>query len=225
MSRLVIDNVALKGDSLVRLFLSKLHLICLVLTIAQFMVPKAEAQDSRLDVYIGYSLLRPNLPGDIGGSDATTERLGQFILNNVLGWNAGATVRVTDFLGVTADFSGYYRSLDPIDIDGSDVEANLSIHSFLFGPRFVRRGQLMRPFAHALFGFGRLDATAKADSESTEFDDTNFAGSIGGGLDVVVHPKVSIRAIQIDYFPLRQSFRETLTLNNFRWGTGIVFRF
>jgi hypothetical protein len=178
-----------------------------------------------VEAYGGYSILRPNLPSDIGGSDASVERFGQFILNNVLGWNAGATVNITNVFGVTADLSGYYRSLGTIDIDGSDVSADLSVHSFLFGPQFSWSGERVRPFARALFGFGMLDASAEVDGEASDFDESTFAAAVGGGLDVVVHPRVFIRPIQFDYFPVRHSNGESLTFNNFRWGTGVVIRF
>lgn len=181
------------------------------------------AQDSlaRVEVYGGYSLLRPNLPAKLGGGDASTEKLAEFVLGNVLGWNGGATVNLGRSIGITADLSGYYKSIDA-RVEGSDLQANARLHTFLFGPRFTRRGERVRPFAHALFGFGRVSGSARKDRESESISKTGFAAAAGGGVDFVVHKNVSIRAIQFDYFPVRNSNGETLTFNNVRWGTGVV---
>lgn len=102
---------------------------------------------ARVEVYGGYSLLRPNLPAKIGGGDPSVEKLAEFVLGNVLGWNGGATVNLGRSVGITADVSGYYKSIDA-RVEGSDVQASARLHSFLFGPRFTRRGERVRPFAH-----------------------------------------------------------------------------
>jgi len=187
------------------------------------LTPAAEAQQAlpRVETYGGYSLLRPNLPASIGDGDPAAEKLGEFVLGNILGWNAGATINVGRSLGITADFAGYYKSIDA-EIEGRGVQASGKLHTFLFGPRFIHSGERLRPFAQALFGFGRLSGKAEVDSDSETVKKTGFAAAAGGGLDVVVHRNVAIRAIQFDYFPVRNSNGETLTFNNVRWGTGVV---
>jgi hypothetical protein len=62
-------------------------------------------------------------------------------------------------------------------------------------------------------------------SDEVEFDETGFAASAGGGVDVVAHRNVAVRAIEFDYFPYRNSTGDTFTFNNFRWRSGVVFQF
>lgn len=201
----------------------KLHSVSVMaFCIIIFFTATAHAQltSTRLEAYGGYSLLRPNLPKNIGGSDPSVEQLGQTLLGNVLGWNGGLTANITNSFGVTADLSGYYKKLD---IDDEDVHANLKLHTFLFGPRFTRRGETVRPFAHALFGFGHASAKLREDSDSENLSRTLFAAAVGVGLDIAVRPNFAIRVIQFDYFPVRNSETKSLTFQNIRWGTGVVF--
>ena len=217
MNRLVkVLNVALRKEIFCAGSLVFLSLL--------FSAVDAAAQDkARFETYGGYSLLRLKLPGTFQGED--TEIL-QSIVGTMLGWNAGVTANITNNFGITGDVSGYYRKLAG-NLDGSNTRASANIHSFLAGPRFSGSGEKVRPFVHALFGMGRVGASATFDSDSESFDNTGFAMSFGGGLDVVVSPKVAIRPIQFDFFPTRQTNPDlgitTITLKNLRFGTGVVF--
>lgn len=55
---------------------------------------------------------------------------------------------------------------------------------------------------------------------SYNFSKTGFAAAIGGGLDVNVAKRLSIRAIQVDYDPVRL---DQFTSNNVGIGSGIIF--
>src|SRR5215813_2121438 len=55
------------------------------------------------------------------------------------GWNSGANLNITRWLGATADFSGVYSS-------GSNL------YTYTFGPTVSTRRHNFSPFAHALFG-------------------------------------------------------------------------
>ncbi len=73
-----------------------------------------------------------------------------------------------------------------------------------------------------------------------DFEDSGFAAAIGGGLDIHLSKRVDVRAIQVDYNPMRFDFTDfgavgipgtptplgepKRTLHNFRIGIGIVFR-
>jgi hypothetical protein len=52
------------------------------------------------------------------------------------------------------------------------------------------------------------------------FSDNGLAGVIGGGLDIKVNNSIQIRAIQVDYNPIRIGGQ---TDHNIRLGAGIVF--
>jgi opacity protein-like surface antigen len=197
----------------------------LVVLLGLSFAANASAQDkSRFELYGGYSVLRVNLPDTVDGTDT---KVFQSVIGSLLGWNGGLTANITPNFGITSDFSGYYRKLQA-DLDGDDVSANANLHGFLFGPRFSGSGPKARPFAHALFGLGRVAGSASVDGDDADFSNTGFAMAFGGGVDFVITEKVSIRAIQFDYFPTRQSGEninqsKSLTLNNFRFGTSIVF--
>jgi len=97
-----------------------------------------------------------------------------------------------------------------------------------------------KPFAHALAGFGRTSADlSQFDNSLEDFHDTGFAAALGGGLDIRVARHFDVRAIQLDYNPMRFDFSDfgvtgipgtptftgqrKRTLNNFRIGVGVVF--
>ncbi|MBI3933840.1 MAG: outer membrane beta-barrel protein [Acidobacteria bacterium] len=181
----------------------------------------------RVEVFGGYSILHPNIPADIGGGGAEGEaaaEIGEFALGNLLGWGASVTVNVNRVLGITADFSGHYKDLD-VSFEGDRVDANADLHTFLFGPKITIRNERVSPFVHALFGFGRVGASGSVNGDSSEFEETGFAASVGGGVDVLAHSNVAVRAIEFDYFPYRTGNGDTFTFNNVRLCSGVVFRF
>ena len=201
------------------------HTGSLVLLCSLFLsVVNATAQDkARFETYGGYSLLRLKLPDTFQGEDT---KILQSIVGTMLGWNAGVTANVTNNFGITGDVSGYYRKLEGA-LDGDNAKATAKIHSFLVGPRFSGNQEKVRPYAHALFGMGKVSGSATVDSDEGSFGNSGFAMAFGGGLDVVVSPKIAIRPFQFDFFPTRQKNEElgisTITLKNLRFGTGVVF--
>ena len=89
----------------------------------------------------------------------------------------------------------------------------------------------VKPFAHALLGAGyerynvsnfqcspTPNCTGAFDATFTR---TGFAAGVGGGLDVRISNRIQIRAIQLDYNPVKQSYGPTD--QNARIGAGIVF--
>jgi hypothetical protein len=101
-------------------------------------------------------------------------------------------------------------------------------------------GPTFKPWGHILAGLANqkircegadCDLTINPPPPSgTVFEETNnsFSMVFGGGLDIKVHPRVDIRAIQFDYNPIffggSQEFDlSDRTQNNWRIGFGIVF--
>ena len=185
----------------------------------------ASAQDfNRIEVFGGYSILRPNLPSSLFVEPGVDE-IGEFLLGNVLGWRGGLTYNLTRNLGIKADFGGHYRSLD-VTAMGSSVAVSGDLHAFMFGPAFTFRQERVNPFVQVLVGFGRAAASGTADNVTVDApSQTGFAGAFGGGVDIQVNERISVRAIELDYFPYRQGNGESFTFNNVRWGTGIVVGF
>jgi outer membrane protein with beta-barrel domain len=121
------------------------------------------------------------------------------------GWQAEASGNFSKHVGVTADFSGEYRS-----ISGTRI----SQYHYLFGPRFVARGTRATLFAHALVGAGSLRGSGSSLN--------GLALGIGGGVDLNVGRHFAIRLAQADYLPTRVS---NAWFHDFRLGVGIVFKF
>jgi hypothetical protein len=114
---------------------------------------------------------------------------------NFHGWNSSVTANLSKSFGLVADFSGHYGS----EVDGP-IRVNQDAHSFHFGPRFSHRGERLTPFAYALFGLTRFHEQATISGQRLSHADTGFSSVLGGGLDVKVSKRFSIRAFQLDYF-------------------------
>jgi len=114
---------------------------------------------------------------------------------NFHGWNASVTGNVTKRFGIVADFSGHYGS----EIDGP-LLVKEDAHSFLFGPRVTFRRKKVSPFVYALFGVTRFHASATVSGQKLSDTDTGFSSAVGGGLDIKLNDRVSVRAFQLDYF-------------------------
>ena len=118
-----------------------------------------------------------------------------FAGGNFHGWHASVAGNVNRWFGLAADFTGHYGG-GP-DEDGFDERER--IYGYHFGPRFSARGKRLTPFAHALFGGSSLKTRLTGFGQRFEFSDTAFSFILGGGLDIKVHDRVSIRAFQLDY--------------------------
>jgi opacity protein-like surface antigen len=80
----------------------------------------------------------------------------------------------------------------------------------------------VRPFAQLLLGVGRAEIDSSGPSININDSRTGFAAAVGGGLDIRVHKNVDIRAIKVEYNPVRIDGE---TDNNIRLGVGLNFRF
>jgi len=191
----------------------------------------------RVELFAGYSMFKPEVPSDILGRNATTtingqrftangddvKNLAQFLLGNVLGWGASGTFNFTRVFGVTGDVSGHYRRLGEIRSGNDVASADANIHTFLGGPKFTWRTARTSTFAEALFGIGRISASAQLNASHASYEEHGFAGAIGGGFDVNISRRLAARLIEVDYFPYRS--KGEFFFNNVRWRSGLVLRF
>jgi opacity protein-like surface antigen len=122
-----------------------------------------------------------------------------FAGGNFHGWHASVAGNVNRWFGLAADFTGHYGGAT--DEDGFDERER--IHGYHFGPRFSARGKRVTVFAHALFGASSLRTSLTGFGQRFEFADTAFSFVLGGGLDIKVGGRVSIRAFQLDYLRAR----------------------
>jgi hypothetical protein len=167
----------------------------------------ATAQVPSGNVFFGYSYY--NTPNISSGTRS-----------NLNGWEGSVEGKVLRWVGIVGDFSGYYgNGTAP---EGSCppgtgcVASNVSLHEYnaLFGPRVGVSMGRVRPFAEALFGFGRLGSNGYGA-------ETDFATALGGGFDYKIIRPIAWR-FQGDYVQTRFF---GATQNNVRQSTGLVLRF
>ncbi len=154
----------------------------------------------KAEIFGGYSYVRINPGQRVSGE------------NFPGGWHASIAGNFKNWLGVAGDFSGHYKAIGGV---------NTNAHTFLFGPRIsYRNNEKVTPFAHVQFGAAR--ASGGGTSENA------FAMNFGGGVDVKVNDNIAFRVGQFDYLLTRFDGPISGTnanQHNFRFSTGIVFRF
>ena len=111
------------------------------------------------------------------------------------------------YLGIVGDFGGYHASPGGVSVN---------TYTFLFGPRIIMHNPTkFTPFAQFLLGAAHL--TVGSGGPST----TDFAYSVGGGVDLGVLPHLAIRP-QVDYIGIRDSGN---TIGNARVSVSAVLHF
>lgn len=129
---------------------------------------------AQVEIFGGYSYLRPSI--NFAGSTAHP---------NLNGWEVTGVYNAYHWVGIAADFSGHYGTVDGV---------NTHINTYLFGPQ-IRLRTRVSPFAHALFGVAHENLGGSSDNA--------FAAAVGAGIDVGIAPFVSFRPIQLDYLVTR----------------------
>jgi opacity protein-like surface antigen len=185
------------GESVAR-FLGLLTSIVLVLSCFAAPQDRFAPDHSKVEIFGGYQFTHVALGPDFNG----------FNLN---GWNASVSQYFNKYVGVSADFSGGSY--------GGPSGVNSKVYPYLFGPtaRFPKHTK-MTPFGHILFGVAHL----KASNLGLSGSDNSFSWAMGGGLDVYVSPRVSVRLVEADW--LRSQFADS-TQSNFRCSGGVVLKF
>ncbi len=95
------------------------------------------AQDSKVDVFAGYSFLHTSPGSGLNSADAH-------------GWEASLTYNWKRWLGLKADFDGHYC-------------CDQSLHNFLFGPQINLGHGKLSPFVHGLAGVSHGSAAGVTD--------------------------------------------------------------
>jgi opacity protein-like surface antigen len=170
------------------------------------------AQVPRGNIYFGYSYYNtdssPNR-GDLNGFQATLEG------------------KVAPMLGIVADFTGHYGSLNfpvfcSLCTGPTTASANADQYEVMFGPRVSFSAGKFRPFAEFEVGVGHVSTSGSATAANLiSASDTSYATALGGGLDYKILRHVAWR-LEGDY--VRTHFFGA-GQNNLRLSTGIVFRF
>lgn len=161
----------------------------LLLLLAILAMPLA-AHAQGFSLYGGYSYLR------LDSSPNTA---------NLNGWDFALTDNFIPAVGVTADVSGAYGSIN--GVSGS------SLHTFMFGPQ-LRFPAPVSPFVRALVGGVHVGGGGASG--------TSLAAGFGGGIDIHVNHLVAFRPIQVDYI---HSHFNGYGQDNFRVSVGLVIHF
>ena len=108
---------------------------------------------------------------------------------NAHGWHADIVLN-TRLFGFVADISKHY---------GESAGTNLNMTTFLFGPRFARRGKNVTWFIQSLYGFSSIKADGDVFGPEIGRFDSSFAFAPGsGGIDLRLSEKFAFRIFQYD---------------------------
>lgn len=196
---------------------ARLPFAALLIFVCAFGTAVAQPDPAPFELFAGYSLLKL---GDFGLSDTVGH-----------GFGVGAAWNVTSSLALEANAAGQYGTIrrDRRLLPGAPVfSGSFNAHHLLAGPRAtVRQGRLAL-FGHALAGITRLSEGAKTapGGFSPSFPDTKtmLTLGLGGGLDVSIGERFSVRPFQLDYLPMRAGFEGAEWRHNVQFQTGIVFK-
>ncbi len=178
------------------------RMLILVFVVALLVGLPAQAQDSpKAEIFGGFSVL----------SELVFDR------EAFLGFQARASVNLTENLGIVADFGRQSKTITE-PFTGLDLTANIT--EYLFGPRYVVRGERASGFIHALFGGERVSVPVPGQSFAVALN--AFAMGFGGGVDVNVGRSLAVRVIQFDWLPTR--FEGVWSTEQVRFGFGIVYK-
>lgn len=147
--------------------------------------------------------------------------------DNSFGMNGGRAdvmLPLNKHIGLVGEFSGVHTGSVPLSSNG------LTLFTYMAGPRLsipLRGGRELRrvvPFAQVLFG-GVHATDGMFPSGSTMSGTANsFAMSAGGGLQVGVNRRLSVRLVQADYLYTRLPNLFDNYQNSYRIGAGVVLR-
>jgi opacity protein-like surface antigen len=222
--------------------------LLLALTVLAFTIG-AQAQstgDGRLEIYGGYSYL--NARGD--GLNAPADNDNTLDLN---GFNVGGTVWINSSksFGITGDYTFHTKTEDVspglpsvptfpglviVNPMGSP-ELRTRYNTIMAGPTYRVRTGRISPFAGALLGASRISRTLRnvsfaAPNQIPAFlnsvDETAFAFSVGGGLDVNLtgDGRIAARVVRAEYLFIKSTDNLAIdNQNNIRISAGVVLRF
>jgi len=96
------------------------------------------------------------------------------------GWNSSVNVNLNSWLGVFGALSGHHASRQAVSIDSFTYDLGRSSYLFLVGPRvYCRNTGRVTAFLHGTVGIGSSDS--------------QFLAGLGGGLDVSLTDRISVR--------------------------------
>jgi outer membrane protein OmpA-like peptidoglycan-associated protein len=162
---------------------------------------------TRYDLSVGYNNIRANAPP--GGCECF-DMNGGFVFG---------TVHLTDWFGVAGEFTGGHSS------NISALGQGLTVTTFTAGPRVSHRFGRYTTVGGVLVGGAHGSDSYFPSKSSSSTSSSSFAVSVGGGLDVRLNPRFSVRALDLQY--LRTSFPNGVNneQNQLMIGAGLIIKF
>jgi outer membrane protein OmpA-like peptidoglycan-associated protein len=190
----------------------------IVLACALGMLPvlvSAQANQPKDEVFGGYSWLHPNGYGDRGYR----------VLDIVDGFDISNTyyLPAAHDLGILIDGSGHFHgSTNPINPVNNGTTGT-SVGYILGGLQYKYHGGVAQPFVRAFVGTANMSPDCCSG--------TRWSGAVGGGggLDLAITPRFSIRVAQVDY--IHSSYIKAVPSvypagwNSVRLAAGVVISF
>jgi hypothetical protein len=182
-------------------------------------VPRLPAQDNTADLFGGYTYAKANPESPLPKT-------------NMHGWAGSAAAFPASWFGVGTEISAVFGDIaPPSGVSGPGLHAKE--YTYLAGPqlRFVNLERVQSSFKLLLggvFGQVRLDASTTAAAAQqlgaagySSFDQTKFAALFAVPVDVTI---TKLMAWRVEPGLYLTDFNRTKQ-SNFRFSTGLVFRF
>jgi opacity protein-like surface antigen len=182
----------------------------------------AEEIAPRMETFLGYTFTRANSATNIPAFSANGGS-GQFVYN------------LGSWFGAVADMGAVHNG----NIQGISLDSTVA--NFLLGPRVsARKWSRITPYFQTLFGgvyattstavpvLGLVDSIPLGFNLRATRQQTAFAMTAGGGLDIKISKHVSFRPVQLEYFLTRLHDYRSGTdnnQNNLRFCSGFNFTF
>lgn len=182
--------------------------VLLALFVSGMVAMAQETSTPQVEVGLNYSFDRVNPGGGLSAYSAN-------------GGFADLEYNWTRHLGLVADLGANYTGT------ANGISVGNTTFQYLFGPRFNVRHGRFNPYFQALFGEQRFSNGFNPGGLApyTNAAQNDFAMALGGGLDVAVNNRISVRPFEVDYFPTEVSPGNLNYLqNNFRYSAGVVLR-
>jgi opacity protein-like surface antigen len=152
---------------------------------------------------------------------------------NCAGGGGTLAYNFTSMIGMAADLGGCKYFGNTVGL--GTVDGNL--FTFLFGPRITLRNHSpFRPFGEFNLGGARISLSCKSSAlncinatNNSTFSKSAFAFTVGGGFDIKLSRRFSLRAIQAEYLYTRfgnncplAACNNNNNQNSFRLKSGLV---
>ena len=172
----------------------------------------------KFELFTGYSYRRTRMLNPCTVFYSSSCAMQRPAWENAHGWALGLTYNFHPHIGVATDLSAQYqRVFEPsMTLGGAllgydrDFRATVQL---LAGPRFSLRSGRVTQFAHVMLGgYRNVPSSYGAD----------FAMGLGGGVNVDLTKRLSVRAFQADFIPVKE---DLLWRGHTRVQTGLVLNF